>query len=157
MKTLKLTFMMMLIFSSSWAEPLAPIPITPNEKVTPGDLCDQGDKDFTGFRYAEKMPYCERNVSKSVKRRVYEAYNIPEKCRTRYTIDHFVPLALGGNNAATNLWPEHKLVKETRQELEQELYNKVVQGLMDSKEASYILMSEKVDLVLDLSDVEGCG
>jgi len=146
-----------LVTTQACATPFVEIPINPIEDITPGEFCDDQDKDFKEFRYAEKMPYCKRNVSKGMKSRVYEKYHIPAKCKHRYTVDHFIPLALGGNNAEENLWPEHILVKETRQELEQELYNSVSKGLMKYEEAVLILMEEKMKLKLDLSHVDGCG
>jgi hypothetical protein len=133
------------------------IPVTPDLSVTPGDRCSDDDIDFVEYRYNEQMPYCRRNVWDALKNRVYKAYSIPEKCRHRYTIDHMVPLALGGSNNEKNLWPEHHLVKATRQALENELYWKVRAGTMSSDSAVQILYNAKVNLNLDLSDIEGCG
>ncbi len=147
----------LLISITTWAMPLVAIPINPDQNKTPGEFCDTDDKDFAEFRYAEKMPYCKRNVSKSIKTKVYALYKIPTECKQRYTVDHYVPLALGGNNSPDNLWPEHVLVKATRQKLEQELYLKVSRDEMSSEEAVYILTTEKMKLHLDLSDLKGCG
>ncbi len=157
MKAITFFWAALFVVSTVLAAPIAPIPITPDEALTPGEYCNKNDKDFDGYRYPEKMVYCKRNVSKSLKERTYKAYNIPAKCHHRYTIDHFVPLALGGNNSSENLWPEHKLVKATRQQLEQELYLKVSDGEMTSDEATLILIEEKTKLNLDLSHLNGCG
>lgn len=48
-----------------------------------------------------------RNVSVSLKKRVYQAYNInyPPPYGS-YELDHFIPLALGGNNDIANLFPQ---------------------------------------------------
>ncbi len=133
------------------------IPVTPDVEKTPGELCSEDDKDFYELRYDEKMPYCERKVAQWQRDRIYKQYSIPEKCRHRYTVDHLVPLAVGGNNAFENLWPEHVLVKKTRQELEQELFHEVDKGIMKSKDARDIIFRAKIELQLDLSDIEGCG
>jgi hypothetical protein len=133
------------------------IPVTPDVDKTPGDLCTVDDKDFHEFRYKEKMPYCIRKVATWQRDRIYKQYNIPEKCRHRYTVDHLVPLAVGGNNAFENLWPEHVLVKETRQELELELYHEVDKGKMKSEQAREIIFKAKLELQLDLSNIKGCG
>lgn len=133
------------------------IPVNPDLEKTPGDFCTPKDKDFLEYRYKEKMPYCDRNVDGWQKDRIYKLYNIPEKCRHRYTVDHLVPLAVGGNNAFENLWPEHVLVKKTRQELEQKLYLEVLKGLKKSDEAVEIILKAKLELQLDLSNVDGCG
>lgn len=154
---IKVIFTVLIIGNTALAMPFAPIPVVPDQEITPGDFCDTKDKDFKEYRYPEKMVYCERSVSKSVKTRIYAAYNVPLKCKHRYTVDHFVPLALGGNNSDQNLWPEHVLVKATRQKLEQELYEQVSKGEMKSEDAVQILMEEKTKLNLDLSHVDGCG
>ncbi len=135
----------------------ADIPINPDVSKTPGEFCSQQDKDFFELRYNEKMPYCDRNVDQWKKNRIYKAYTIPADCRHRYTVDHLVPLSLGGNNAEENLWPEHVLVKRTRQQLEQDLYEAVQRNELKSHEAVQILLEAKLKLQLDLSHVEGCG
>lgn len=144
-------------FSSAWSMPFFPIPVTPNTEITPGDFCSEQDPDFREHRYPERMAYCGRNVSKGDKTAIYKRYKVDIKCKHRYTIDHMVPLALGGNNSHDNLWPEHVLVKQTRQQLEQELYEEVSAGAMTSEEAVEVLFREKTKLQLDLSHVDGCG
>lgn len=156
MKVIAVLFVLT-VSSFASAEPFFPIPVTPDEQITPGDLCSESDRDFDGYRYPEKMVYCERNVGKGDKNAIYKAYKVDIKCKHRYTVDHFVPLALGGNNSRENLWPEHLLVKETRQELEQELYNAVSSGQMKSEDAVKIIIQEKTKLNIDLSHVDGCG
>src|SRR5690606_17608136 len=101
--------------------------------------------------------YCERNVAAWVKNRVYKIYKVPDKCRGRYTIDHKIPLALGGSNSQENLWPEHVLVKATRLELEDALYRQVNKGEISVETAIEIVLKAKTELELDLSEVEGCG
>ena len=103
-------------------------PEKPNPEVTMGDLCNTTNPDFAGYRYAEKIAYCARNVTWERKKKIYDEYGVPENCRKQYTIDHFIPLALGGSNEEVNLWPEHKNVKATRQSLEQELFEKISRG-----------------------------
>jgi len=47
-----------------------------------------------------------RNVSTSLKKKVYQAYGVayPPLFGT-YELDHFIPLSLGGSNDIANLWP----------------------------------------------------
>lgn len=118
-------------------------PLQPDPEVTSGDMCSEDDHDFYDYRYPEEIAYCARKVSASQKRRIYEEYNIPEKCRHRYTIDHFIPLALGGNNSDVNLWPEHKLVKASRPKLEIELYWSLSKGEISQNKAVKIIVAEK--------------
>lgn len=133
------------------------IPVVPNEDKTPGSFCSDADKDFVEYRYSEQVAYCGRNVAAWVKNRVYRTYKVPDKCRTRYTIDHKIPLALGGSNSQDNLWPEHVLVKATRLELEDALYRKVNKGEIKVEEAIQTILKAKTELELDLSEIEGCG
>ena len=118
-------------------------PLIPDPEMTHGDLCTEDNPDFETHRYRENVPYCQRNVSWLRREKIYEKYNIPPHCRRRYTIDHFIPLALGGSNADINLWPEHILVKATRPQLEQELYIELEEGKIKQEEAIEIIVREK--------------
>ena len=141
----------------SWALWAHEIPIVPDPEMTPGHLCTTEDRHFREFRYKEQIPYCRRAVSFNHRARIYDAYNIPEECRHRYTIDHFIPLAIGGSNDSRNLWPEHKLVKLTRERFELDIYLAMKRGEIYQEEALELMVEEKTRLELDLSDVKGCG
>ena len=118
-------------------------PLIPDPEMTEGDLCTENDPDFTKYVYQENIPYCQRNVSRSRREKIYDQYDIPSDCRHRYTIDHFIPLSLGGSNADINLWPEHVLVKATRPYLEQELYLALERGEINQEEAIDIIVRKK--------------
>lgn len=118
-------------------------PLTPNPSLAKGVLCDTEDYDYSEDRYEEQIPYCERNVSAKLKSEIYALYDIPAKCQKYYTIDHIIPLALGGDNSPKNLWPEHKKVKATRPHLEQELYFALRDGEIKQREAVKIILKEK--------------
>lgn len=120
-------------------------PLAPNPQATMGDLCTTSNSDFKEYRYSERIPYCNRNVSGSTKSAIYRDYGIPAKCKSRYTIDHFIPLALGGSNEPENLWPEHKNVKATRQGLEEELYWALKKGTITQQEAIDRVVHEKMN------------
>lgn len=120
-------------------------PEKPDPQMTTGDLCNEQDRDFSGYRYKEKIAYCTRNVDFETKRRIYEAYGVPENCRKQYTIDHFYPLSMGGNNQDANLWPEHKNVKVTRAQLEQELFEELQDGKITQRKALEIILHEKTN------------
>jgi hypothetical protein len=102
----------------------------PDFKRTPGHLCRPSDPEYVERRYKERIPYCRRAVPPEVIETVYRAYRIPEKKWADYTIDHLIPLALGGSNLRTNLWPEPKEVKSLRYNLEYELYLKLKDGTL---------------------------
>jgi hypothetical protein len=132
----------LLVVGSAWAEE---IPLVPNPDVTTGDYCTTKDPDFYGYRYDEQIAYCKRSVSTQKKKVIYEEYAVPQKCKRNYTVDHFIPLAMGGSNAPENLWPEHKRVKATRMTLEQELYDQLRRGEITRKEAVEIITDAKMN------------
>ena len=140
MKILVLGFIISLLPATTWSYPL-----TPDPEVTPSELCTTSDPHFERYRYDEAIPYCQRKVSSSQKRRIYGIYGIPNECRNRYTIDHLIPLSLGGNNSDENLWPEHKLVKATRPNLELELFYALENGELTQDEVVTIIVDEKFE------------
>jgi hypothetical protein len=126
---------LMLILSSQSYGAEYPFPIMPNLQTNPGHMCDPSDNRFKGYRYSWRIPVCERHVSDGLKNRIYDAYHIPENCRGNYTIDHIIPLSIGGSNKFENLWPEHRLVKATRLQLEDQVHLAVGSGKMNPTEA----------------------
>lgn len=122
-------------------------PLIPSLELTPGHLCEVEDSDFKEYRYQEQIPYCKRSVSSSRKHHIYDQYGIPKHCRHRYTIDHLIPLALGGSNANENLWPEHVLVKDTRSGLEIRLYWALRKGQITQQEAVHTVITEKYSVL----------
>ncbi len=119
------------------------VPLRPDPEVTTGDLCTPHDGDFEGFRYKENVPTCYRDVSRERKHEIYETYGVPQRCRKQYTVDHYIPLSLGGSNQPANLWPEHKDIKATRQNLEQSLYTQVRAGLVSQRQAVAVIVEAK--------------
>jgi len=115
----------------------------------PGHLCSINNPDFIEYRYQERIPYCERNVSRETKAWIYERSGVPMKERDEYTIDHIIPLAIGGSNEAENLWPEHKKVKALRPDLERELYVELRDNRIDQACAIWIVKKAKYDLKVD--------
>lgn len=120
-------------------------PFVPDSEMTQGSLCTKKDPDYGYLRYGEKIPYCNRNVEYHTKTEIYRMYGVADKCRKQYTVDHFIPLALGGSNHVDNLWPEHKSIKNLRHSLEIELYKKMDQGKITQKEAIRIIRHAKLN------------
>ncbi len=112
----------------------ATFPFTPDSSVT-GSLCTTNDSDFLEYRYSIQIPYCRRNVSTHQKRAIYDLYRVPRHCQKEYTIDHFIPLSLGGTNRVNNLWPEAKIIKKLRQNLELELFQQLQNGQITQAQA----------------------
>lgn len=79
----------------------------PDPKLTPGVLCTEKDQNFSVLRYAEKIPYCNRNVSEDEKLKIAKEYgNIPKAKWKLYEFDHLIPLCAGGSDDIGNLWPQ---------------------------------------------------
>jgi hypothetical protein len=135
------TLLALLIFQTA----ALAFPLAPNPNETTGDLCTRKNPDFKEYRYGEHIPYCNRNVSGGTKSAIYREYGIPAKCKSRYTIDHFIPLSLGGSNEPSNLWPEHKNVKATRPDLEMELYVALRNGEITQQEAIDQIIQQKMN------------
>lgn len=129
-------------------------PVIPDPELTPGELCDTRDSDFKEYRYEERIPYCERNVTSSRKKDIYRDYNVSLKKKYNYTIDHFIPLSLGGNNSDENLWPEHIKIKELRKNLELETYLDLRDGRITQEEAINIIVEAKLNPPIQISAFE---
>ncbi|MCB0405843.1 MAG: HNH endonuclease [Bdellovibrionales bacterium] len=156
--------LIVLVWQSVFAGALfgAGVPLIPNPEFTNGDLCGVKDKDFDEFRYDEEIAHCKRNVSKGRRDGIYEDYNIPSRCRNDYTIDHFIPLSIGGNNRNENLWPEHKAIKAVRENLEYDVYLDLRGARITQKEAVSIIRTAKLappveEVQQELSDYADCG
>lgn len=128
-------------------------PYIPNPNWTSGDICDTQDPDFKEFRYSEKIPYCERNVSQHTKTQIYALYGVPTHCRPFYTIDHFIPLSIGGTNDVRNLWPEARAVKKARQNLEQTIFKKLERGQITQTQAIDLILQAKWHPPVDQIDL----
>jgi len=134
-------FLFLLLSASSWS---VGYPLVPDDKITQGDMCTVTNSDFAGYRYKEQIPYCARNVTTGLKRTIYAAYGVPGTQQEQYTIDHFIPLSLGGSNKRGNLWPEHRQVKALRPNLELELYIALRDGEITQKDAIQTILEAKL-------------
>ncbi len=110
-------------------------PFTPDNTRTNGSVCSTQDRDYSEHRYPENIPYCRRSVSSGDKDKIYRDYGVPQKCRKEYTIDHFIPLSIGGTNRIDNLWPEPKVIKQLRKDLEIDLFKALSKGQITQQEA----------------------
>lgn len=105
-------FLMLALLLASCANPVPSVasetsyPLTPDERITPGDYCTRQDPDFDEERYLERIPHCKRNVSNATKEAVYRAYGLSYNPGKAFTIDHKIPLSMGGSNSKLNLWPQ---------------------------------------------------
>jgi hypothetical protein len=118
-------------------------PRIPDSTMSPGHLCTKEDPDFKEYRYKEKIPYCERKVSTTLRKKIYASYGISWEDREHYTIDHIIPLSIGGSNSSKNLWPEHLYLKCKRGRLEFDLYLQMRDGVIIQKDAVQIILDSK--------------
>lgn len=96
------------------------------QSVTAADICVPG--------YASRV----RNVSFQEKIEVYRSYKIYYRRHAEYELDHLVPLELGGDNSAANLWPQsysgfwNARIKDR---LENQLHSRVCRGIIPLAQA----------------------
>ena len=116
-----------------------PYDLTPDIDVAPGDLCTRNNKDFDGYRYNERIAHCKRRVSKSTKKKVCARQGVSDSERRKYyTVDHIIPLSIGGSNSMKNLWCQHRDIHTGN--LEFWVYNQLKDGSMTHAESiEYIL------------------
>ncbi|HYX34628.1 MAG TPA: hypothetical protein VE954_16125 [Oligoflexus sp.] len=107
-------------------------PLSPQTSLTPGTTC----KNASEYRYPERIPYCNRSVSTSLKNKIIKTYDstfqytIASMPRNDFKIDHYIPLCMGGSNDNTNLWPQHKSAYAYTDLLEQKLCLHMERGHM---------------------------
>jgi hypothetical protein len=140
------------VASASEGSKVTNFPYAPNPAWTNGDICDLKDPDYSERRYPEQIAYCQRNVTVQMKVRIYDLYGVPTHCRTQYTIDHFIPLSIGGTNDLRNLWPEAKAVKKARQNLEVDVYKRLARGDITQAQAIDIVLKAKWNPPVDQID-----
>jgi hypothetical protein len=119
---------------------LTSFPQTPSSWTT-GDYCAPNNPDFYEYRYVEQIPVCKRNVSYATKTKIYNRYDINESVRKEYTIDHLIPLSLGGSNDESNLWPQHRSISSSA--IEFRLFKDVSDGKTTQQKAIKELMDFK--------------
>ncbi len=135
---MKALFLFLLVPVLAWSYPLVP-----DKSQTPGSVCTERHSDFDEHRYPEKIPHCDRNVEGDLKTRIYDWYKIPRHERKNYTIDHLIPLSIGGDNEPKNLWPEHRAVKATRPHLEEQVHQELSDGRITQQQAIQRILKAK--------------
>lgn len=124
-------------------------PIRPDPRLTTGSLCTTP----TSYRFAERIPYCERDVSSETKDLVFKnyaklGYKFKPGERSSYKIDHFIPLCFGGSNHPNNLWPQHVSVFTVTDPIESVGCDKLRDNKIKQKELISIIRAVKNDLSL---------
>ncbi len=120
------------------AAPAATGRTRPDSSFTPGHLCSPTDPNFKEYRYAEHIAYCQRNVTKAMKREVGAHYGIAEADWHDYEFDHLIPLSIGGDSSVDNLWPEPNADNQGpngKDQLELQLYIQMRDGKISQADA----------------------
>lgn len=148
---MKLFIIGLILCSSLFAsgEYKAEYPQGPLTDLTPGSLCDRPD----AYRYAERVPYCNRDVDSSLKAEIFQEYRnegfrLDPSQRSSYKIDHLIPLCAGGSNREDNLWPQHKSVYEITDPLEPAACDAMKAGKIKQAEVVKLILAAKRDLKL---------
>lgn len=134
-----LVFIMVLNTQSGYSFPETPL-------HSPGHLCSPKDKDFLEYRYPERIHYCRRNVSTTTRKKVYAMYGVPWNEREHFSVDHVIPLSVGGSNSLQNLWPEHLSIKCRRGNLEFKTYLQLRRGSITQMEAIEKILKSKFEV-----------
>ncbi len=127
----------------------------PDPECTPGAIFPEATVDvICVIGYTKTV----RNVSVSLKRRIYTAYGLayPQPSGT-YEADHLIPLELGGNNDFANLFPEVATPKPGFREkdlVENFLHNEVCAGKIRLASAQQQIARDWVSVYKTLTPVQ---
>ena len=121
-----------LLAASAMPAPAENAPALPDPIMTPGEVMT-GDLDAVCHQRTRER----RRVPTSRCDAVFRAYSIPDTPLARYSYecDHLVPLALGGSNAAANLWPQPDVEAARKDLLEVEMQRLVCAGTLPLPQA----------------------
>jgi hypothetical protein len=114
----------------------------PNYSLTPGSSMTDNLNVICVSGYSATV----RNVSEGLKQKVYKLYSVPKNERGSENgieiskIDHLIPLAIGGSNDITNLWPHYYNTQSgmgvlKKNIIENTLHRKVCQNEIEIHEA----------------------
>jgi hypothetical protein len=122
-----------------------PYPRVPDLTITPGALCETPDR----LRYPEQIAYCERDVSSWTKELVFIEYRklgfSLSGERSRYKVDHFIPLCAGGSNDLANLWPQYDTISKLTDPLEPLACEVLSKGKVTQKDLVDLVMKAKLN------------
>ena len=127
----------------------------PDPQCTPGAVFPNVTKEQVCVHGYTKTV---RAVSVSLKKKVYRSYGVayPPPFGS-YEADHFIPLALGGNNDIANLFPESAEPRPGFREkdlVESYLYEQVCLGNMSLSFAQKVISANWLDIYNNFSSYE---
>lgn len=114
----------------------------PNRALTPGStFADATTPRICVPGYSSSV----RDVSETTRKAVFAAYHVDYATRSGYELDHLIPLELGGDNSATNLWPEPLTgagAADVKDHLENHLHDLVCSGQVPLGEAQQAMRGD---------------
>jgi hypothetical protein len=142
-------FVLGLLAGAVRAAPRQDWPLYPDPVLTPGDFFpDVTVADACTPRYATVA----RSVTKSERNAVFAAYGDPQDA-SLYTLDHFIPLSLGGSNSVLNLWPEPVAVpgSHEKDKVEDYLHAAVCSGAISLADAREVIRDDWYAVYLQIT------
>jgi hypothetical protein len=113
----------------------------PDRHATPGRVMHRATpKKFCRAGWTTKV----RDVSESLRHKVFAEYDIPYSKHSHYEVDHLIPLELGGSNTIRNLWPERGKIPNAKDGVENELHNRVCQHHLAARKARHAIARDWV-------------
>ncbi|MGO9712337.1 MAG: HNH endonuclease signature motif containing protein [Polyangiaceae bacterium] len=113
----------------------------PDPSCTPGAVMTR-DRDIV----CKQSTRARRHVSEDVHRLTFAEYGIPyPPPASAYEVDHLIPLALGGDNAIANLWPEQSEPQpgfHEKDTVEDHLHREVCAGRMSLADAQRAIATD---------------
>jgi hypothetical protein len=142
---MKILTSLLFVFVTLSAQAGNPYPRVPDLTITPGALCETPSR----LRYPEQIAYCEREVSSWTKELVFIAYRdlgfSLSGERSRYKVDHFIPLCAGGSNEIENLWPQYDTISALTDSLEPLGCEVLSKGKISQKDLVALIMQAKLN------------
>lgn len=111
--------------------------LLPDRSCTPGAVETADVSTICGQSTRER-----RNVPEAVRRERFAAYGISWNDRSRYELDHLVPLEVGGSNDASNLWPELLDDAHRKDRVEDDTHRRVCRGELTPADAQHFFETD---------------
>ena len=134
---------LLMTISIGWAPARQRSSYMPNAKLTPGTALKVNKDDLCGSGYKP----LDGSVPISLKRKVFDLYEIRADQPTSYNVDHLIPVSLGGSNSIKNLWPQPlsgEWSYSQKNKLERRLHNLVCKGEVDLETAQQEISADWV-------------
>lgn len=117
------------------------VSVLPDSACSPGRVLTTDIKTICTVGYTKTV----RNVTDTLKKKVFKEYDIDWKNRGNYEVDHIISLELGGSNDISNLYPESYLITNgarVKDKFENYLHKQVCDKKLSIEEAQKEISSD---------------